>query len=50
MGGREYLRKHTYLPIGFLYQVRDLELLGRMSVDAMVLDSPFADFYQLAEV
>jgi len=34
---------------GILYQAKDLELLGRMSVDAMVLDSPFADFCQLAE-
>ena len=50
IGGCVYLSKHTHVPTGFLYQVRDLELLGRMSVDAMVLDSPFADFYQLAEV
>ena len=36
---------------GLLYQVQDAEILGpsKMSVNAMVLDSPFADFCQLAE-
>ncbi|KAJ1455417.1 Alpha/Beta hydrolase protein, partial [Pelagophyceae sp. CCMP2097] len=35
---------------GLLYQVQDADLLdGEMSVNAMVLDSPFCDFCQLAE-
>ncbi|KAJ8600519.1 hypothetical protein CTAYLR_009207 [Chrysophaeum taylorii] len=35
---------------GLLYQVQDAEMRnGQMSVNAMVLDSPFADFCQLAE-
>ena len=34
---------------GLLYQQEDDKLLRRMSVDAMVLDSPFADFIELVE-
>jgi tetratricopeptide (TPR) repeat protein/fermentation-respiration switch protein FrsA (DUF1100 family) len=34
---------------GLMYQARDVELLKRMSVDSMVLDSPFSDFPELAE-
>ena len=34
---------------GLMYQSLDIELRGQNAVDAMVLDSPFADFLELAE-
>ena len=34
---------------GILYQEQDLSLVGDHTVDAMILDSPFSDFCQLAE-